>query len=891
MANACLAIDAEPELRPTLRSCWTVPFDKHQHFVGRSEQLEQLEKVVFSANQYSRFAVYGLGGVGKTQLLVELAYKIKSKLPECSIIWIPATDDETMHNAYLDAARRLGIPGVEHDKANVKRLLQRYLSDDSVGRWVVIYDNADNLDMWFDKDKGELTETDLMKSVPRSSAGHVLFTTRDRKVAMKLACQNILKVPDEDTDLARQIACDSIGDSDPNDPTVEALITQLAFLPLAITQAAAYIKENGIGISTYLAIFQEHEQSALELLSEDFQDYGRYVNTRNPVATTWLVSFDQIRTRRPLAINYLAFMACVSPRDVPQSLLPPGESTKEEVDAIGTLDAYSFISRRMGDSEGFLSVHRLVHLAMRKWLSNEGLLHYWVDNVLLRLEEMLPTPPYHDEIAVCRKFLPHAHEGLKLNDGRDTAEQYSSFTFKYGCCQELEGKFKEAEELYRISVELDSSRLGPKHVCTLKKTLHLSRSISDQARWDESSRLTSALIETSSEVLGTQHNLTMEAMSLLGHSLKQTGHLEEAEKLQEQVIRFLREQYGDEDRETLYRMNQLAQTFKAQCRLKEAEVLQEYVVETSKRILAPDDQYWIEILEALAEIYFDQGRYREMEALQTQVLHSVERAFPCEHRKRLHSMNNLALAYKSCSRFQEAEQLWLQAIGIAKRVLGDQDHLRLVIMGNLALVFQIQGRYNEAEKLLKQVVDATKDILGNPHRYTLYYMSELAMIWDRLGRLGEAEQLLEKVLGTQKVKLGPEHPNSLRSMSCLASVLRKLGRMEQAWQLEAQVLESNNKVLGPEHPHTLTSLYNSALDLWDQGRQGEATRLMRSARESHVKILGEDHPYTVACKECVIYWERTCKQDASSSESDSELADGMQGVKIEQIEEDSESEE
>jgi hypothetical protein len=93
---------------------------------------------------------------------------------------------------------------------------------------------------------------------------------------------------------------------------------------------------------------------------------------KNLVATTWLISFEQIRHRDPLAADYLSFMACIDPKDIPQSLLPVGASRKRETDAIGTLDTYSFIIRRPADLA--LDLHRLVHLATRNWLRKEGLI-------------------------------------------------------------------------------------------------------------------------------------------------------------------------------------------------------------------------------------------------------------------------------------------------------------------------------------------------------------------------------------------------------------------------------------------------------------------------------------------------------------------------------------
>ncbi|KAL4787011.1 hypothetical protein BJX76DRAFT_319754 [Aspergillus varians] len=143
------------------------------------------------------------------------------------------------------------------------------------------------------------------------------------------------------------------------------LLAQLEFLPLAIVQAAAYINANDIQLSNYTALLHEQEPDVIELLSEHFGDDGRYRDVQNPVVTTWLISFQQIQQSSPLAAEYLSFMACVNPRDIPQSLLPP-ECTKKKLEAIGLLKAFAFVSERVQDHA--LSLHRLVYLSTRNWL-------------------------------------------------------------------------------------------------------------------------------------------------------------------------------------------------------------------------------------------------------------------------------------------------------------------------------------------------------------------------------------------------------------------------------------------------------------------------------------------------------------------------------------------
>ncbi|KAJ6125829.1 Tetratricopeptide-like helical [Penicillium samsonianum] len=194
------------------------------------------------------------------------------------------------------------------------------------------FDNADNMEMWT---KGSATAPPLKYILPRNENGHVPFTSRNRKLAVRVASPNVLFIPDVDQITAMKILENSLIQVGllHNNYTTAALLEQRGFLPLAINQAAAYINENKIELSDYLSLFKERETDAAELLSEEFHDDGRYAGIQNP----------QIQDLDKLAADYLSFMACINPRDIPQSILPPPSSAKRRTDALGFLNAYSFM--------------------------------------------------------------------------------------------------------------------------------------------------------------------------------------------------------------------------------------------------------------------------------------------------------------------------------------------------------------------------------------------------------------------------------------------------------------------------------------------------------------------------------------------------------------------
>jgi hypothetical protein len=184
--------------------------------------------------------------------------------------------------------------------------------------------------------------------------------------AVKLADPYVIQISELNTEAAVEILENSLinkGLLNDYDTTI-ALLQQLDFLPLAIIQAAAYINENDISISEYMKLLLEQETYTNELLSEDFGHTGQDKDIQNPMATTWLISFQQIQLLNQLAADYLSFMACINPQDIPQSLLPQA-TPRKKIEVIGLLKAFSFVSEGRDNS---LSLHRLVHLLTQNWM-------------------------------------------------------------------------------------------------------------------------------------------------------------------------------------------------------------------------------------------------------------------------------------------------------------------------------------------------------------------------------------------------------------------------------------------------------------------------------------------------------------------------------------------
>ncbi|RYP57002.1 hypothetical protein DL770_010783 [Monosporascus sp. CRB-9-2] len=286
-----------------------VPFGRNENFVGRDSILEQLlERIPPSANRddCQRTAVEGLGGIGKTQVALEATYR----------------------KAYREIGETLGVQGLDDDKADVKWLVKAALSHENACSWLLVLDNADDLELLF-------TVAALSDYLPFSRKGSILFTTRNHEAAVRLDIpqKSIVTIAEMSEVEARALLRTGLAENQIRDTNSTArLLEFLANLPLAIKQASAYMASNtNVTVAQYLSFCQSSHTDMIDLLGRQFEDRCRYKDVakkQNPIATTWLISFEHISQHNPQAAAYLKSMCFLAEQDIPLFLLPQASKTR-----------------------------------------------------------------------------------------------------------------------------------------------------------------------------------------------------------------------------------------------------------------------------------------------------------------------------------------------------------------------------------------------------------------------------------------------------------------------------------------------------------------------------------------------------------------------------------
>ncbi|KAL2836120.1 hypothetical protein BJX68DRAFT_273615 [Aspergillus pseudodeflectus] len=818
-----------------------IPLPKNEGFVGRGEQLSQLEELLFSPGCQHKAAVTGLGGVGKTQIALEFACRTQQTRPECSIYWIPATNFETLQRTYFHIAQQLRLPGLEEEGADAKKLVKDYLCDSSAGQWLLIFDNVDDINMWFGKPEGTTEPCRLSDYVPWSRTGSVLFTTRFKKIASKLAMQNVIRVSELDEARALELLNERLVDKsllqDRNQAAL--LLKQLTYLPLAIVQAASYINENCLsGLSDYLSLLSTKEEEVINLLSEEFEDDWRPYNTTNPVAATWLISFERVQRTNRLATDILSFMACIEPTEIPESLLPlpQGESRKALVESIGVLEGYAFVTRRPTKS---FDLHRLVHLATRNWLRKSGSLSKWTLATLTRLEEIFPDAD-HTNRGKLKTYLPHALGLLRKEEVQGIWRSYD-LLYKVSICLLADGRATEAVQYLEECCDWDKRKYDEEHPSRLASQHELARAYQANGQVKQAVELLEHVVAVKERTLAEEHPDRLTSQHALARAYQANGRIKQAVQLLEHVV-IVRERTLAEDHPSrLASQHELARAYQANGQIKQAVELLKHVVAVQERTLAEEHPDRLASQQALAGAYRANGQIMQAVELLEHVVALQYKTLAEEHPSRLDSQHALAGSYRANGQIKQAVELLEHVVAVRERTLAEEHPDRLTSQNALSRAYRSSGQIKQAVELLEHY-----KTLAEEHPDRLASQHALAGVYQANGQIKQAMELLEHVVAVRERTLAQEHPSRLASQHALAGAYQANGQIKQAVELLERVVVVKERALAEKHPSRLASQHALA-GAYQANRQiKQAVELLERVVAVKERTLAEEHPSRLA---------------------------------------------
>src|ERR1039457_254876 len=562
----------EPRFPGTLPPIWNVPA-RNADFTGRGAMLELLRDKLagWGMTVVVAQALYGLGGVGKTQLALEYAHRFMADYD--LVWWVPSERAEETSGALADLARKMGLK-VGDNVAEAAEAALEELRRDSSPHWLLIFDNADDpkqLEPYLPTGAGHVLITSRNQAWSHSAEPlEVDVFTRDESVAHLLR-----HVPELDVADARRVA-DALG-----------------HLPLAVEQASAWLEQTGMPARAYVE--QLATQSTRILALNQPPDYPM------PVVATWNLSFDRLKRRSPAAVRLLQLCAFFSPGPISRDLLYSDEMNESLLPFDETLSEKLMLGRVIRDISRFalvkvdqgsnsLQIHRLVQAVIRSQMSDEEQeeARHEVHKILAGAR---PRQGETDDPANWSTYdIIWPHLGPSQADECDDPRT-RQLLIDWVRYQWKHGEFESGLNLAKRLENLWAHQLGPDHQQTLHLQFQIANVLRSQGRFSEARDLDTYVLERQRAVLGADHPHTLMTAGGLGADLCALGEFQQALASDQQTYESFKEQFGEDYPRTLAAAHNLASSLRLVGDCFAARRLDEETLDHQRQGLGGDHPY------------------------------------------------------------------------------------------------------------------------------------------------------------------------------------------------------------------------------------------------------------------------------------------------------------
>jgi len=540
---------------------------RNRNFTGRESALEALHAALKEEQEATLpQAVIGLGGVGKTQLAIEYAYRHEDQYE--LIGWMRAEEEESLIVDLFSVARAMGLKlAAATSPEDMLGRLHRALAERN--DWLLVFDNAG----------GPGT---LRKYLPKSGSGHVIITSRNpnwRSLA------NPIDVNPFERHESIAFLLKRTGRTE--DDGADAVAEALGDLPLALEQAGGYMEQTAMDFRRYATLFEKRH-------TDLWKGQEAPNNYHATVSTTWSLSLEKLQAQSPASIALLQLSSFLAAEEIPAFLLhdgaeelpaPLAEAAAEEValsEALAGLRRYGLIEV----SDAGYSVHPLVQTVVRDGLDKKSYAAWLTSavRVLVKVHDFRKDDP--SSWTICTRLLPHVAAAVGHAEEHGIVLQQCGYLLNdAGLCLLNGANLQLALQYFARALKIDETVYGPDHPKVATMVNNLGSVLQDLGQLKEAKAAFERALKIDETVYGPEHLKVATMVNNLGSVLQDLGQLKEAKAAFKRALKIDEKVYGPEHLKVARSVNNLGAVLKDLGQLKEAKAAYERALRIFERFL------------------------------------------------------------------------------------------------------------------------------------------------------------------------------------------------------------------------------------------------------------------------------------------------------------------
>ncbi|MEU5089220.1 FxSxx-COOH system tetratricopeptide repeat protein [Streptomyces sp. NPDC021356] len=805
----------------------TMPLPQASYFTGREEELDRLRALLNSGDQVAvlPYALYGMGGVGKTRLAVEYVHRHHTEYER--IWWIDAEQPAVIRQQLASLVPDFG-PAAEGPGDPVDRVLAAMSTGEPFRRWLLVMDNAG-------------APEDVVPYIPSllgvaQGAGHVLVTSRHSGWADRVHALHV-------DVFSRQESIGFLRQRTPwaSQEEAERLAESLGDLPLALEHSVAAQAQSGIGTGAYLELLEHRRQ---ELLAEPPSSGVR------PVAATWRASVDLLRAQNPQALELLRLLAFFGPEPVAQSFLrdarllnlpddlaPVARDELARGRAIRAINQFSLLS--VNAATGTLQVHRLLSGVLRDELSQDEAtrLRHLVHEIIAAHDPGDSQRP--ENWRNYADILPHLEPSglLDCGDGeaRDTALSILGYVI-------ARGDFRGAAQLAGKVAGIWRTTLGPDHVQTLWARRQQASAHWQLAEFEESQRINEDVLARLRATLGDDHEFTLTVAGATAADLRAAGRFPDALALDRDAYDRSVQLHGARSPHVLTVGHNYSVSLRVNGLYEEALALDERIHDARLEILGPTARSTLFSINNVARDMRECGRYADAMILQSSTVARYREQYGDRHPHTARAIKNFSVTCRKAGDFEQGLALAREALELYRTLFGPDHVDTLAALTNISNDLRLTGDAEGAREHSADALHRYRSVLGPGHPLTGAAGVDHGAALRASHQHAEARRVDEETVAVLAAALPDDHPWLLLARVNLATDLTHGGEPEAARTLGEECARALEARYGDRHPATLAALTNVALDMAATGDTEAGEELLTSVRRRYLATLGPDHP-------------------------------------------------